>query len=64
VDIGALAIFNNLKVPLAVAVSLIFFGEQANLLNLAIGGAIVFAALVINEYALRKSPLRVDASAD
>jgi drug/metabolite transporter (DMT)-like permease len=64
VDIGALAIFNNLKVPLAVAVSLIFFGEQANLVTLAIGGTIVIAALAINEYALRKIPSRVNAAAD
>ena len=54
VDLGALAIFNNLKVPLAVAVSLIFFGEQANLLNLMIGGAIVLAALGLNEYKVRQ----------
>ncbi|MDD5369382.1 MAG: EamA family transporter [Anaerolineaceae bacterium] len=62
VDIGALAIFNNLKVPLAVAVSLIFFGEQANLLNLAIGGVIVFAALAINEFTLRKTLVREEAA--
>jgi carboxylate/amino acid/amine transporter len=54
VDIGALAIFNNLKVPLAVAVSLIFFGEKANLTNLIAGGLIVLAALALNEYSLRR----------
>jgi drug/metabolite transporter (DMT)-like permease len=32
VDAGALAIFNDLKIPLAVIVSLLFFGEQTNLL--------------------------------
>ena len=44
VNTGALAIFNNLKIPLAVAVSLLIFKEQTNLLNLLIGGAIVIAA--------------------
>ena len=49
VNIGALAIFNNLKVPLAIFVSLVFFGETTNISNLLIGGLIVLFALVINE---------------
>lgn len=44
-DIAALAIFNDLKIPLSVAVSLIFFGETANLPRLLIGGAVILAAL-------------------
>ena len=46
---GALAIFNNLKIPLAIAVSLLFFGEQANIVNLLLGGLVVAGALVLNE---------------
>jgi len=38
VNAGALAIFNDFKIPLAVAISLLVFGEQTNLLNLLIGG--------------------------
>jgi drug/metabolite transporter (DMT)-like permease len=49
VDAGALAIFNDLKIPLAVIVSLLFFGEQTNLLQLSVGGAIMLAALLLNE---------------
>jgi drug/metabolite transporter (DMT)-like permease len=49
VNIGALAIFNNLKIPLAIAVSLIFFQEKANLPSLLTGGLIMLAALLINE---------------
>jgi drug/metabolite transporter (DMT)-like permease len=49
VSIGALAIFNNLKIPLAIAVSLIFFQEKANLPSLLSGGLIMLAALLINE---------------
>jgi drug/metabolite transporter (DMT)-like permease len=49
VDAGALAIFNNLKIPLAIAVSLLFFREQTNIPRLLIGGSIVLAALLINE---------------
>lgn len=35
-----LAVFNNAKVPLGVLASLTFFGEQASLARLAIGGAL------------------------
>jgi len=48
VEAGTLAIFNDFKIPLAVAVSLIFFGEQPNLLHLLLGGGLGVLALVIN----------------
>lgn len=54
VNTGALAIFNDLKVPLAVAVSLLVFGETADASRLIIGGVIVLAALAINEWLVRK----------
>ncbi len=47
-DIATLAIFNNLKVPLSVAVSLVFFGETANLPRLLAGGTLMLAALWYN----------------
>jgi drug/metabolite transporter (DMT)-like permease len=46
---GFLAVANNLKVPLAVACSMIFFHEKGDLSRLLIGGGIILAALVINE---------------
>jgi drug/metabolite transporter (DMT)-like permease len=49
VNAGALAIFNDFKIPLAVAISLLVFGEQTNLLNLLVGGLIIVASLVVNE---------------
>lgn len=48
VSSGVLAVMNNLKVPLAVVVALVFFGEEANLLRLAIGGAAIALALYLN----------------
>ncbi len=48
-DSGALAVFNNLKIPLAIAVSLIVFGEQTGIARLTAGGAIVVIALILNE---------------
>lgn len=54
VNTGALAIFNDLKIPLAVAVSLLVFGEKTNWVTLVIGGLIVVASLVLNEYLTKK----------
>lgn len=50
VNAGALAIFNDLKIPLAVFVSLVVFGEKTNLPKLLIGGAIILIALAFNEW--------------
>ena len=43
---GVLAVMNNLKVPLAVGVSLVFFAEPINQVSLLAGGVLVFAALI------------------
>ena len=62
VNNGALAILNNLKIPLAVAVSIIVFGENANITTLLIGGAIILLAFGLNEIFLywgRMKPQRV-----
>lgn len=45
VSAGMLAVMNNAKVPLAVAVSLLFFGEQANLPSLLASLAVMGAAV-------------------
>ncbi len=55
VNAGTLAIFNNLKVPLAVAVSLLFFGEQADIPHLLLGGSILLVALALNEWFVRRA---------
>ncbi len=49
VNAGTLAVFNNLKIPLGVAVSLIFFREAADLPRLLLSGALMFAAVVVAE---------------
>jgi drug/metabolite transporter (DMT)-like permease len=48
VGTGVLAVFNNVKVPLAVLVSLLFFREQTDLARLALGGGIILLALYLN----------------
>jgi len=54
VNAGTLAVFNDLKIPLAVVVSLLVFGESTHIARLLIGGAIIIAALVLNEGMERK----------
>ncbi len=64
VNAGTLAVFNNLKIPLAVAVSLFFFGERASLPRLLLGGGLCLAALGLNEIRTRhdaRRPPRQDA---
>ncbi len=49
VNDGILGVMNNLKIPLAIAVSLLFFGETANVIRLVIGLGIILIAIVWNE---------------
>lgn len=48
-DAGTLAVFNNLKIPLAMIVSLIFFGESVDLTKLIVGGIIISIALILEK---------------
>lgn len=48
-NIGTLSVFNNLKIPLAILVSLFFFNETANFLRFIIGGIIILLAMLIAE---------------
>jgi len=48
VSAGLLAVFNNVKIPLAIVVSLVVFHEQTDLLRLALGGAAILLALALN----------------
>ena len=59
VDMGTLAIFNDLKVPLAVAVSLLVFGEKTDPLRLAIGGLLALGAFVLQEWSNRVKRAKV-----
>lgn len=49
VNAGTLGVFNNLKIPLGVAVSLLFFGETADLPRLLLSGALMLAAIAVAE---------------
>lgn len=54
-NIGAVAIFNDLKTPLSILVSLTIFGEKTSIPHLLIGGLLVLLALAINELYERKN---------
>ncbi|MCD4672282.1 MAG: EamA family transporter [Anaerolineaceae bacterium] len=60
VEVGTLAIFNDLKVPLSILVSLLVFGEEADVVRLLIGGGIVLAALVLSERGLKRRAARAE----
>ncbi|MEO6246856.1 MAG: EamA family transporter, partial [Opitutaceae bacterium] len=49
VSAGTLAAMNNVKIPLAVAVALLFFGESADLPRLVAAGAVMGAAVWLAE---------------
>ena len=54
VNAGILAAFNNVKIPLAVLVSLLVFGERANLPRLLIGGGAILGGVLFARF---RSPL-------
>jgi carboxylate/amino acid/amine transporter len=58
VSAGTLGAMNNAKVPLAVAVSLVVFGEQVELPRLLAGGALLALAVFVAERRPAASPAR------
>lgn len=50
INAATLAVFNNLKSPLAILVALCFFGESTNLLYLGLGLSLILVALYQAEY--------------
>lgn len=48
VNAGVLAVSNNLKIPLAIACSALFFGEHINWVQLLTGSAIILFAFLLN----------------
>ncbi|MCC5927363.1 MAG: EamA family transporter [Bacteroidetes bacterium] len=48
VDAGTLAIMNNMLIPAGILVNLLFWNKEADLLRLAIGGAVILLSLWVN----------------
>jgi carboxylate/amino acid/amine transporter len=49
VDIGTLAVANNLLIPAGIIVNVLFWNRDADILRLSIGGGIILLALWIND---------------
>jgi drug/metabolite transporter (DMT)-like permease len=49
INAGTLGVFNNLKIPAAMIVSLLVFGESANILKLILGSVILIASFFFVE---------------
>ena len=54
VNVGLLAIMNNLLIPAGIIVNLAIWNRDADILRLTIGGAIIVGALVLNEWLVKK----------
>ena len=53
-NVGALAIFNNAKIPLGILASALIFNDQVRWRNVLDGGAIIAASLLLNQRLCRK----------
>lgn len=53
---ATLAVFNNLKIPVAIFIALLVFGEPANLAHLIPGTAVLLAAFLYAEFSGRRQP--------
>lgn len=56
VDAGALAIMNNALIPAGLLVNLLIWNRDADIPRLALGGAIILASLLVNEWWVRRRP--------
>ncbi len=54
VNVGALAVMNNLLIPAGIIVNLTIWNRDADILRLSLGGAIMLTALILNQYLAKK----------
>lgn len=54
VNVGTLAVMNNLLIPAGILVNVIIWNKEADILRLSIGAAIILAALLINQSLAKK----------
>ena len=55
VNVGTLAVMNNLLIPAGIIVNVVIWNKEADILRLSIGAAIILAALLINQYVNKPS---------
>ncbi|MBS3797551.1 carboxylate/amino acid/amine transporter [Pseudoalteromonas sp. BDTF-M6] len=49
VNVGTLAVMNNLLIPAGILVNVLIWNRDADILRLSLGGGLIMAALIINE---------------
>jgi carboxylate/amino acid/amine transporter len=54
VNVGALAIANNLLIPAGILVNLVIWNRDADILRLSIGGLIIVSSLLLNQWLTKK----------
>ncbi len=54
VNVGALAVANNLLIPAGIVVNLVFWNREADVTRLLVGGTIIVAALFINQWFVKQ----------
>ncbi|WP_372759784.1 DMT family transporter [Pseudoalteromonas sp.] len=50
VNVGTLAVMNNMLIPAGIVVNVVIWNRDADLLRLSLGAGIIFAALLVNQY--------------
>ncbi|KTF16259.1 carboxylate/amino acid/amine transporter [Pseudoalteromonas sp. H105] len=55
VNVGSLAVMNNLLIPAGILVNVLIWNRDADLVKLGIGGAIIVSALLLNHYLNRSA---------
>lgn len=62
VNVGALAVANNLLIPAGIAVNLLIWNHDADVLRLSIGAGLIIAALALNERSWNKRKTKLASS--
>jgi carboxylate/amino acid/amine transporter len=57
VNVGVLAVMNNLLIPVGILVNVLIWNRDADILRLSIGGATILSALVLNQWLSRRAKL-------
>ncbi|CUB02596.1 carboxylate/amino acid/amine transporter [Marinomonas fungiae] len=54
VNVGALAVANNLLIPAGILVNVLFWNRDADLIRLTLGGGVILFALYLNEWLIKQ----------
>ncbi|HEY7866830.1 MAG TPA: carboxylate/amino acid/amine transporter [Psychromonas sp.] len=57
VNVGVLAVMNNLLIPAGILVNVLIWNRDADILRLSIGGAVILSALLLNQWLTKKAKL-------